>query len=296
MRRVLTVAAAIACLALTPQGGTKQVRLTLHEGTNIAVEWRFAEGRPDRLRGLATELVGLKVDVIVALSSPAVRAARQATRTIPIVAVDLESDPVANGWVESLARPGGNLTGFFMDFPEISGKRLELLKEAIPGLSRVAVFWDASQDPVQVRATEAAARSLGLRVRVLSVHSPRDIERTLSAAARDRTEVLMLMPSPLFDDYKARILELATRHRLPAAALFSFYVDTGALMSYGPNLDDIRRRSAVYVDKILKGAKPADLPIQRPTKFEFAINLRTAKALGLTIPPSMLVRADEVIR
>jgi putative tryptophan/tyrosine transport system substrate-binding protein len=266
------------------------------EGKTILVDWRFAEGHPDRLAALAQELVSLKPKVIVPLSSSAVQAVRKATRTIPTVAVDLETDPVAAGLVETLARPGGNLTGFFLDFQELNGKRLELLKETLRGLSRVAVLWDSSMDRAQLQAAQAAARALHLNLMVVEVQRPNDVGAALRAAARARANALLTPTSPMLDDQLPQIVNQAIRYRLPTLGILSFHADAGMLMTYGPDLKDLRRRSATYVDKILKGAKPRDLPIQRPTKFEFVINLRTARTLGVSIPSAVVQRADRIIQ
>jgi len=266
------------------------------EGKSIVVEWRFAEGHPDRLAALAQELVSLKPDVIVPLSSSAVQAIRKATRTIPTVAVDLETDPIAAGLVANLARPGGNVTGFFLDFQDLNGKRLELLKETLPGISRVAVLWDSSMDRTQLKAAQAAARALHINLQVLEVQRPRDVEGALRAAVKAGANALLTPTSPMLDDQLRHIVSLASKYRLPTLGTLSFHADAGLLMTYGPDLKDLRRRSATYVDKILKGAKPTDLPIQRPMKFEFVINLRTARTLGVRIPTAVVGRADRVIK
>jgi putative ABC transport system substrate-binding protein len=264
------------------------------EGQNIVVEWRDADFKPDKYAGLATELVRLKVDVIFAAGPASIRAARNATGTIPIVAVDLESDPVASGLIASLARPGGNVTGLFLDLPELSGKQLELLKEAISGLSRVAVLWDPATGPFQLRATEAAARSLGVQLQPLEVPSPDKFDSAFWAATKGHAEALIVLGSPVLA--QPRIAHLATKSRLPLISQFKEISEAGGLMAYGPSRLDMGRRAATFVDKILKGSKPADLPVERPTKFEFVINLKVAKQIGLTIPPNVLVRADRVIK
>ena len=266
------------------------------EGENIVIEKRYAAGSDERLREYAMALVRLNVDVIFSVSSSAVQAARNATKTIPIVAVDLESDPVASGFTASLARPGGNVTGFFLDLPELNGKRPELLKQAIPGLSRVALLWDPSMDPVPLRASEAAARSLGLRLQIVEARGPSDFERAFRLAAKGNRAV-MVGQSPVLENdvHRKQIVDLAAKHRLPAISSFSRGPEAGLLMSYGPNLNDLFRQAATYVDKILRGAKPGELPLQRPTRFDLVVNLKTAKALGLTIPPLILLRADQVI-
>jgi len=283
--------------SLEPQ---RVLRQTLRErgyvqGKDIVIEDRFAAGSEDRLREYAAEAVRLKVDLIVAVSSSAVRAAANATKTIPIVALDLESDPVASGFVASLARPGGNLTGFFLDLPELTSKRLELLKEAIPGLARVAVLWDPTMNPEPLRTAEVAARSLGLSLEILETQGPSDFEAAFRAAVRGRNSALMVIQSPMMDAHPAQIAALAMKYRLPVTSIFSHFTEAGLLMSYGPNLNDLFRQAAIYVDRVLKGAKPKDLPVQRPTRFELIVNLKTAKSLGLAIPQSLLVRADRLV-
>jgi len=266
------------------------------EGRNIVLEERWADGRFDRLPSLATELVRLNVDVIVTASTPAVQAAQQATKTIPIVMM-LVSDPVESGVVASLARPGGNVTGLSLMHPELSKKRLELLKEAVPKVSRVAVLSNPSNPntPPLLRETEAAARTLGVQVQVVKARDSAELDSAFSAMARERADVLVVMPDVVFLDQRRRIVDLAAKRRLPAVYSWREPVDVGGLMAYGASVSDILRRGAVYVDKILKGAKPADLPVEEPTKFELVINLKTARALGLTIPPALLLRADQVI-
>ena len=266
------------------------------EGRNLLFMERWAGGNEKRLQRYAAELVELKVDVIFAAASAAVRAAANATRTIPIVAVDLTSDPVANGWVASLARPGGNVTGFFLDLPELSGKRLEQLKELVPGLSRVAVLWDASQDRTPLKATEVSARALDLRMITLEVRRPEELERAFRTAVKERAQAVLMMQSPMFDGTASKIATLAAQHRLPIAGFFPFHTEAGFLLSYGPDIDDLIRRSWVYADRILKGERPADLPVQRPAKFHLVLNLKTAKALGITFPQTLLLQADNVIK
>ncbi len=265
------------------------------EGQNILIEWRFAEGREERLPELAAELVRLQVDVIV--TQGVEEAARQATSTIPIV-MATSADPVATGAVASLAHPGGNVTGLTAAGPELGPKRLELLKEALPGVSRVAVLWDSSDrgKAVEMRGIEAAARTLGVQVQSLEVRGPDDFEAAFEAATDGRAEALMPLRSPLIAFQRSRIVDLAAMNRLPAMYSGREFVDAGGLMSYGPNQTDSFRRAATYVDKILKGAKPADLPVERPTKFELVINLKTTQALGLAIPQSVLIQATDVIQ
>jgi putative tryptophan/tyrosine transport system substrate-binding protein len=265
------------------------------EGQNILLEYRPAEPA-DRLPGLAAELVSLKVDLIVAGGSQAVLAAQQATKTIPIVMVS--SDPVGTGFVASLARPGGNITGQSMLTPELSGKRLELLREIVSGLSVVTVLADLDDPPValSLKETELAAKALGIKVEVVAATAPDDIDGAFASAVSNvRPQALVVLPAPLMSIHAGQIAALALEHRLPSIALNSEFPRAGILLSYGADTYDLYRRTAIYVDKILKGAKPADLPVQQPTKFELVINLKTAKALDLTIPELFLARADEVI-
>jgi putative ABC transport system substrate-binding protein len=271
------------------------------EGKNIAIERRFAELKFDRLPDLATELVGLKVDVIVAAGSNiAVRAARQATSTIPIIII-ISSDPVELGHVASLARPGGNITGFTSIARELMGKHLELLAEALPKVKRVAVFtaarqvdrWKATEE---YKESEAAARVLGVKLQILTARDPDTIDNGFTAITKERAEALIVGSSPRFVQNRARIVTQAVTHRLPAIYPHIEYVNAGGLMSYGANRADLFRRSAISIDKILKGTKPANLPVERPMKFEFVINLKTAKQISVTIQPRVLARADRVIR
>jgi putative ABC transport system substrate-binding protein len=268
------------------------------EGKNIVIEWRGAEGRSDRLPVLAGELVRLKVDVIVTTGSSATRAAKQATVTIPIVMAN-DSDPVGNGFVVSLARPGGNITGLSTLAPELSGKRLELLKEIIPKLFRVAVLGTStSPDNAQsLREVDRAAGAFGVKLQYLDVLGPQDIAIAFRAAGKGRAEaVLMVVLGSVALSRRTEIVDLAAKNRLPVIYEREIYVEAGGLMSYGVNRNDLDRRAATYVDKILKGTKVADLPVEQPTKFEFIINMKAAKQIGLTIPPNVLVRADRVIR
>ena len=268
------------------------------EGKNIVIEWRSAEGKRDRLPSLAAELVRLKVDIIVTAGPPATRSAKEATVTIPIVFAQ-DGDPVASGFVASLARPGGNITGLSTLAPELSGKRLELLKEIVPRLSRVAVLGN-STNPANaqvLKETELAAGVFGVKLQYLDVLDPKDIETAFRAASKGRADaVLMTVSGGVVLSQRTQVVELAAKSRLPAVYIIREYVETGGLMSYGVSLIDLDRRAATYVDKILKGAKPADLPVEQPTKFEFIINLTAAKQIGLTIPPNVLVRADKVIK
>src|SRR3990172_1831051 len=267
------------------------------EGKNIVIEWRYAEGKADRLPGLAAELVRLKVDLIVTAGSPVTRSAKEATSTIPIV-MGLDPDPVGNGFVASLARPGGNITGLSTLSPEISGKQLELLKETVTKLSRVAVLGN-STSPGNAQALsemELAAGALKVKLQYLDVLSPKDIETTFRAASKGRAGAVLVLPSPVLTSQRTQIVDLAVKSRLPAIYWRSDFVEAGGLMSYGASQNDLDRRAATYVDKILKGRTPADLPVEQPMKFEFIVNLKAAKQIGLTIPPNVLVRADKVIR
>jgi putative ABC transport system substrate-binding protein len=261
------------------------------EGQNIAFEDRTTVNYYSRLPDVAAELVRLKVDVIVTWGTTAALAARKATRTIPIVTTT-GTDPVETGLAASLARPGGNVTGLTSSGRELIGKRIELLKETLPGLSRIAWLWnpESRTQPLSLRDAEAAARSLGLQVRPAEVRRPEDLEKAFARIAHERPEALALAASNMLRAHRARIVELAARHRLPATFSERSYVEAGGLMSYGPDEKAIFRQLATYVDKILKGVKPGDLPIEQPTKFELVINLKTVKALGLTIPPSVLAR------
>jgi putative ABC transport system substrate-binding protein len=266
-------------------------------GQTIAIDWRWAEGRDDRLPGLAEELVRLKVDVIVTHGVAATLAARRATAAIPIVIASAD-DPVATGLVESLARPGGNVTGLSVMALDLSGKRLEMLKEAIPRLRRLAVLRNPT-NPVSVpelKETQVAARALGSQIQSLEAADPRGFAGAFSAMTRERAGALTVLSDAMFLDRHTQIVGHATKSRLPAIFWTREFPQAGGLMSYGPNVADLWRRSATYVDKILKGAKPADLPVEQPTRFELVVNLKTAKALGLTIPQSVLIRADRVIQ
>ena len=267
------------------------------EGKTIVVESRYAEGKLDRLPALVAELVRLKVDVIVTGGASVTRAAKEATKTIPIVMAQ-DPDPVGNGFVSSLARPGGNITGLSTLGPEISGKRLELLKEIVPKLSRVAVLGTSTNpgNATQLRETELAAGALKVKRQYLDVLNPKDIETAFRAASKGRAEAVLVLAGPVLNAYRTQVVELPVKSRLPATYPRSEYVEAGGLMSYGVSITDLDRRAATYVDKILKGRKPADLPVEQPIKFEFIINLKAAKQIGLTIPPNVLVRADKVIR
>ena len=266
------------------------------EGQNFVIEYRSADGRPERFPGLATELVRLKVDLIVTRGTPAVLAAKKATGSIPIV-MAMSADPAGFGIVSGLARPGGNVTGLSTFAVELAGKRLELLKEAIPRIARIAQLANMSS-PVSVsqwRQIEVAARSLGLEPQLLDVRASEDFARAFDTAIKQRADAVQVVNDTLTQNNVRRIVDLSAKHRLPSIFGSREFVDAGGLMAYGPNFTDLYRRAATYVDKIFKGAKPADLPVEQPTKFELVINLKTARALGLTIPQSVLVRADQVI-
>ncbi len=267
------------------------------EGHNFALVTRSAERGPEQLSDRAAELVRLNVDVIVAVTTPAVQAAQQATGMIPIVMVSV-ADPVATGFVASLARPGGNTTGLSILSAELSGKRLQLLKEVVPRVSRVAVFWNPANpsNALQIGETKVAAQALGVQLQPLELRGPQDLESAFQAATRGRAGALIMLDDPLFFTHRTPIVALAAKSRLPAMYGLTGFVEAGGLMSYGTNLSDLHRRAATYVDKILKGAKPADLPVEQPTRFELVVNMKTAKALGITFPQSILVRADQVIQ
>jgi len=267
------------------------------EGKSISIEYRYAEGKADRLPDLAAELVRLKVDVIVAAVNTDAVAAKKATKTIPIVMASA-GDPVALGLVESLARPGGNITGLSQIAPELAGKRLELLKEMVPHLSRVAVLWNpqGTTSPLSWKESQLPARELGLRLHSIEVRSPNNLDKAIEDATKARAGALAIMPDPLFAGNLKRIADLAAKSRLPSIFHLTEFVDSGGLVAYGVDRPDQFRRAATYVDKILKGAKPADLPVEQPIKFELVINLKTAKQIGLTIPPNVLARADRVIK
>ena len=268
------------------------------EGQNVAIEYRFAEGRPNGLPDLAAELIRLKVDVIVAPGSPATAAAKSATGTIPVVMVG-SGQPVELGFITSLARPGGIVTGLSFSVGwELFGKQLELVREIVPKVRRVAVLSNPANSAHAsiIENVKVAARSLEVPLQLLEARRPDEFDGAFTAMVKERVRALLVLADGTFLLHKARLTELAAKSRLPAAYGYREHVDAGGLISYGPSLSDLWRRAAVYVDKILKGAKPADLPVEQPTKFELVINLKTARALGLTIPQSLLLRADEVIQ
>jgi putative tryptophan/tyrosine transport system substrate-binding protein len=267
------------------------------EGKSLVTEYRYGEGKVGRLAEMAAELVRLKVDVIVTGGPTSTRTAKQATSTIPIVMAS-DPDPVANGFVSSLARPGGNITGLATLSPEISGKRLELLKEILPKLSDVAVLGTSTTPGTaqELKEAELAAGAFGVKLQYLNVLDPKDIETAFRAASKGRADAVLVLNSAILISQRKQIADLAVKNRLPAMYPQAEYVEDGGLMTYGVSFIDLHRRAATYVDKILKGAKPADLPVEQPTKFEFIINLKTAKQIGLTIPPNVLSRADKVIK
>src|SRR6516164_3859250 len=269
------------------------------ENQNIAIEYRFAEGKIEHFSNLAVELVRLNVDLIVAGNTPAAIATRQATATIPIVGAVM-GDPIEDGLVASLAQPGGNLTGLTFLAPELTAKRLQLLKDALPNVSRVAGLWHPGaygertmRDMLQ--ATEAAARTLGVHLQLIEVRAAEELERAFSTMMKERAEALFLFPTPMLFLARRRIIELAATNRLPSVSQAREFVELGGLIAYGANINDLFRRSTVYVDKILKGAKPADLPVEQPTRFELVINLKPAKTLGIDLPLGLMIRADEMI-
>ena len=267
------------------------------EGKNIVVEWRSAEGKLDRVPALAAELVRLKVDVIVTIGSSVSRSAKKATSTIPIVMAQV-NDPVGDGLVASLARPGGNITGLSTLAPELSGKRLELLNDVVPKLSRVAVMGTSTipGNAQQLKEAELAAGAFGIKVQYLDVLNAKEVESAFRGANKARAEALLGLGGPVLNSQRTQVVELALKSRLPAVYWRSDFVEAGGLMSYGTSFTELWQRAATYVDKILKGAMPADLPVEQPTKFELQINLKAAQQIGLTIPPNVLARADRVIR
>ncbi len=267
------------------------------EGKNIVIEWRSADGKAERQEALAAELAALGIDVIVTSGTTMTRSAKAATSTIPIVMTQ-DNDPVSAGFVASLSRPGGNVTGLSNLAPEISGKRLELLKEVGPRLQRIAVLGDSNEpgNSKSINEMEAAAGVFGLQLQILNLLSQKDIETAFRNATQAHADAILVLPSAIHADYRGRIVNLALKSRLPSIYYNPQFVELGGLMSYSPSFTDLSRRAATYVDKILKGAKPGDLPVEQPTKFEMVINLKTAKQIGLTIPPNVLARADRVIK
>ena len=292
----------IGVFGVTPQAvsHSESFKQTLSElgytdGQHVTIDFRDARGQPERLSQVAGDLLRNPVDIILARGAGALSAATRATRSIPIVAVDLESDPVAMGFVRNLAQPGGNVTGVFLDLPELSGKQLQLLKEVIPSISRVAVLGDPLLNGPQFQATDAAARTLSIQSQRLDVRGSKDIEAALDAASRSQANAVLLLSSPLVFHHRAEFGALAAKRRLPAVSMFAEFAEAGGLMAYGPSIRESFRRAAGFAARILRGAKPADMPVERPTTFELVINRKTARALGLALPPSVARRADRFV-
>jgi putative ABC transport system substrate-binding protein len=265
------------------------------EGRNLTIESRFAGGDVGRFPELVADLAGVRVDVIVVVGPSGLAAAKVATSIVPIVALDLETDPVAEGFAISLGRPGGNITGIFMDHAELAGKWLQLLREAVPMLRRVAVVWDSSTPSHQMEAIEAASRALGVTLQTLAIRAASDFADAFATASKNRAQAVVILTSPLVAGNASRLAGLAAAKRLPTIAAFRELPRAGCLMAYGPSTDELWRRIGLLTARILKGARPADLPIERPDRFDLVVNLKTAKALGLSIPPSLLLRADQVL-
>jgi putative tryptophan/tyrosine transport system substrate-binding protein len=267
----------------------------LREREDFALIIRATGGDMTKVPSVLDELLAGKVDLLVVSGPPLTHAVHDAIKTLPIVTFDLESDPVESGWLQSYARPGGNLTGVFSDFPDFSTKWLQLLKEIVPGIAKLAVLWDPSTPPVQQKAIAAAAQSVNVKTEVLELKSPSDFEAVFDAVSARRPDGLVLLSSPLVSINSKQLAELALQHRLPAISLFANFARSGGLVSYGPDLDEFYRETGIMAAKILKGTKPADLPAERPTRFELIVNAKTAKSLGLAMPPTLLATADEVI-
>jgi putative ABC transport system substrate-binding protein len=270
--------------------------LGYEEGRNIAIEYRWAEGKYERFPALIAELLAVSVDVIVTAGTPATLAVKKATSTVPLVMIAV-GDPVGTGIVPSLARPGGNITGLSSIAPDLEGKRLELLREVAPGVSRVALLWNPLNlfHAGSLQQARTAAQALGIRLQTLAVRVPEDLDGTFAAIVKERPDALLLLADRVFLHNRVRLMEFATKRRIPNVNAYRELVEAGGLMSYGPSYEDMHRRAAIYVDKILKGANPGDLPVEQPTKFTLMINLKSAKALGLELPPTLVARADEVI-
>lgn len=271
----------------------RELRFT--EGKNLTIEYRVRPGKPEEILAFANDLVRAKVDAILAVAPVAVSAAAKATTSIPIVAVDLETDPIALGFAKNLARPGGNITGLFLDFPELGGKWIQLLKDANPKLARAAVLWDPATGPSLLKGVEAAGSSMRVQLLPLEARSPADFARAFESAATQKAQALLALSSPVFNSARKQIAELAMKHRLPSMMPFPGFADDGGLMAYGPHLASMFRQAGGFIAKVLQGARPGEIPIERPTRFELAVNLKTAKALGITIPPTVLLGADRVI-
>ncbi len=288
----------VAAVAARIEGFRQGLReLGYVEGKNIIIEWRSSEGKVERRAEIAAELVRLKVDVIVSAGPTVTRAVKEATSTVPIV-MSQDPDPVGSGFVASLARPGGNITGLSALSPEMSGKQLEIMKEFLPKLSRMAVIGNSTNpgDAQVLRETVLAAGVYEVYLRYLDVLDAKDIEPIFRAAAKGRADALLVLGNPILNSHRQQVVDLAAKHRLPTAYARPEFIEAGGLMYYGTSYNDLYRRAAIYVDKILKGAKPGDIPVEQPIKFEFIVNLKAAKHIGLTIPPNVLVRADRVIR
>jgi len=266
------------------------------DGGTLVLEARSGDGNPEALPGLVADLVGRKVDALIAVGPAAVKAAITATRTIPIVAIDLESDPVQNGWMKSLARPGGNVTGLFLDLTAMSAKWLQLLREAAPAARQISLLWDATTGQAQLAATRTAASAFGIRVRTVSIADWSDFDAAVNAAMQAQTQAFVVLSSPTAFQYSARLAEFTTRRRIPAISPFRPFAMAGGLMSYGPDLDLFFQRTAFMIDRILKGAPASEVPAEQPTRYELVVNLRAAEALGLALPRALLLRADEVVR
>ena len=301
--RTIPVVGVLITTALTTGMNAQTIAILRHElrerghieGQNLGLEIRSANGNPEALAGLAAGLVQLNAAILCAFGPAAVRAAVAATRTTPIVALDLESDPVQAGWAQSLARPGGNVTGLFLNLLTVTAKWLELLREALPMIRRVAVMWDSTTGSAQLNAMKATAQRIGIDVHVVEIRSTDDVNSALDAVMSGGSKAMVMLSSPIVRNSSRQIAEFTVKNRLPAISPFRPFADLGGLMSYGPDLEDFFRRCAIYVDKILSGARPAELPIEQPTKFELVVNAKSAKALGISLPQTLLVRADEVI-
>jgi putative ABC transport system substrate-binding protein len=265
------------------------------EGQNLTIEYRVRAGNAEQILALAAELVRLNVDAILAIAPAALSAAARATTSIPIVAVDLETDPVAAGFAAGLARPGRNITGLFLDFPELSGKWIELLREAVPRLARVAVLWDPATGPSLLKGAEAASRTLRMQLVPLEAREPRDFAEAFRSAAAGRAEAMLVLSSPVFNSARKQIVELAAKHRMPAIMPFTGFAEDGGLMAYGPHLTTMFRQAGGIMVKVLRGTRPGEIPIERPTRFELIVNSRSARALGIQLPSTLLVRADRLI-
>jgi putative ABC transport system substrate-binding protein len=264
-------------------------------GSEFEVIARVAEGDVEKLPAMTSELLGIPVDAILAVSPTAVRAAAAATHSVPIIAVDLESDPIANAWVSSLARPGGNLTGIFFDLPEFSAKLLQLLREAVPSLKKIAILWDPGTGSTQLDAVKSASAALGLTPVIFEIHRTADLDSAFQVIGNAGVDGVLMLSTPVVSGSTPHLAGLALRHKLPAITIFPEFAQNGGFLAYGPDLQDLFRQSGVLARKVLQGAKPADLPVERPTRFRLVANVKTARAIGVTLPTSILLRADEVI-